>query len=168
MKADKEAGPADPSTPPSSIVFRLEPHSGIPPYRQLVQQVEHAVRLGYLTLGDQLPRVKDVVASLSINPNTVLKAYRELEQKGIVAGRPGFGTFVDVSPETVSIGELTALRRSLVTGWLRDAAASGLAEDEIVALFTCALGDFREQPGWHQPARRDGQSVAQSRGEGVA
>jgi len=74
----------------SSDLTRL----GVPTYLQLVHQVEHALRLGYLKPGDQLPKVRDVVASLAINPNTVSKAYRELETKGLIAGRPGQGTFV--------------------------------------------------------------------------
>src|SRR6266699_627418 len=73
----------------SPIEFRLDPSSGVPTYLQLVHQVEHALRLGYLQPGDQLPKVRDVVASLAINPNTVLKAYKELEIKGLTAGRPG-------------------------------------------------------------------------------
>ncbi len=72
----------------SLIEFRLDPASGVPTYLQLVQQVEHALRLGYLNPGDQLPKVRDVVASLAINPNTVLKAYKELETKGLTAGGP--------------------------------------------------------------------------------
>src|SRR5215813_6564563 len=76
MKIDKQAGPDGSPAPVSPLVFRLDSHSGVPTYLQLVQQVEHALRLGYLRRGDQLPRVKDVVASLAINPNTVLKAYR--------------------------------------------------------------------------------------------
>ena len=80
-------GPRGPGSP---IEFRLDAGSGVPTYLQLVHQVEHALRLGYLTLGDQLPKVRDVVASLAINPNTVLKAYKELETKGLTAGaRPG-------------------------------------------------------------------------------
>ena len=71
--------------------IRLDPASGVPTYLQLVRQVEDAIRLGYLVAGDQLPKVKDVVATLAINPNTVLKAYRELEHKGLAAGRPGPG-----------------------------------------------------------------------------
>ena len=78
--------------PGSPIEFRLDPASGVPTYLQLVHQVEHALRLGYLKPGDQLPKVRDVVATLVINPNTVLKAYRELETKGLAAGRPGQGT----------------------------------------------------------------------------
>src|SRR3974377_1007661 len=76
------------------ITFHLDSRSGVAPYMQLVQQVRHALRLGVLREGDQLPTVKDVVAALAINPNTVLKAYRELEYQGLVAARPGVGTFV--------------------------------------------------------------------------
>ena len=80
----------EPRGPGSPIEFRLDAASGVPTYLQLVHQVEHALRLGYLTLGDQLPKVRDVVASLAINPNTVLKAYKELETKGLAAAaRPG-------------------------------------------------------------------------------
>ena len=89
----------------------------MPTYLQLVQQVEHALRLGYLKPGDQLPKVRDVVASLAINPNTVLKAYRELETKGLAAGRPGQGTFIQATLSQVALPELTGLRRSLL-GWL--------------------------------------------------
>ena len=71
----------------ASLVFRLDPGSGVPTYLQLVQQVEQAIRLGQLTFGDQLPTVKDVVGTLAINPNTVLKAYRELEHRGLAVGR---------------------------------------------------------------------------------
>ena len=78
----------------SPIEFRLDPASGVPTYLQLVHQVEHALRLGYLKPGDQLPKVRDVVASLAINPNTVSKAYRELETKDLIEGRPGQGTFI--------------------------------------------------------------------------
>ncbi len=86
------AGPAIARAPGSAIEFRLDPASGVPTHLQLVQQVEHALRLGYLRPGDQLPKVRDVVASLAINPNTVLKSYRELEIKGLTTGRPGQGS----------------------------------------------------------------------------
>src|SRR5258708_19458349 len=76
------------------IEFHLDGRSGVSPYLQLIQQVRQALRLGMLTEGDQLPTVKDVVGRLAINPNTVLKAYRELEYEGLVAARPGVGTFV--------------------------------------------------------------------------
>ena len=91
----------------SPIEFRLDSASGVPTYLQLVHQVEHALRLGYLKPGDQLPKVRDVVASLAINPNTVSKAYRELETKGLIVGRPGQGTFILATLSQVALPELT-------------------------------------------------------------
>ena len=128
----------------SRIAFRLDPGSGVPTYLQLVQQVEQALQLGYLARGDQLPRVKDVVGSLAINPNTVLKAYRELEHRGIAAGRPGQGTFVEAEPSVVPLAELTGLRKTMLT-WLRSAEAAGLDADGMTAVFTAALRDFHER-----------------------
>ncbi len=131
----------------SPIEFRLDPSSGVPTYLQLVQQVEHALRLGYLKPGDQLPKVRDVVAALTINPNTVLKAYKELEVKGLAAGRPGQGTFIQATLSQVTLPELGGLRRS-VLAWLATAEEAGLDEDGIVALFTSALRDFfKSRPG---------------------
>jgi GntR family transcriptional regulator len=128
----------------SPIEFRLDPASGVPTYLQLVQQVEHALRLGYLQPGDQLPKVRDVVAALAINPNTVLKAYRELETKGLTAGRPGQGTFIKATLGQVALPELAGLHKTLVS-WLTTADAAGLDEDGIVALFTSSLRDFYER-----------------------
>ncbi|HTW11781.1 MAG TPA: GntR family transcriptional regulator [Solirubrobacteraceae bacterium] len=139
MTIDKEFRPAA-----SPVEFRLDTASGVPTYLQLVHQVEHALRLGYLKPGDQLPKVRDVVASLAINPNTVLKAYRELETKGLTAGRPGQGTFIQATLNQVALPELTALHRSLLR-WLNTADAAGLDEDGIVALFTSAMRDFHER-----------------------
>src|ERR1700750_1812353 len=130
----------------SPIEFRLDPASGVPTYLQLVQQVEHALRLGYLNPRDQLPKVRDVVAALAINPNTVLKAYKELETKGLAAGRPGQGTFVQATLTQVALPELAGLRRSLL-GWLASAEETGLDEDGIVALFTSVLRDFYDRRG---------------------
>ena len=133
-----------PRRPASPIEFRLDATSGVPTYLQLVQQVEHALRLGYLKPGDQLPKVRDVVASLAINPNTVLKAYRDLEAKGLAAGRPGQGTFVQAGLSQVTLPELAGLRKSLL-GWLAAADEAGLDENGMVALFTSALRDFHER-----------------------
>jgi len=141
--AARAAGASGSSSP---IEFRLEPASGVPTYLQLVHQVEHALRLGYLKPGDQLPRVRDVVGSLAINPNTVLKAYKELEMKGLASGRPGQGTFVQATLSQVALPELTALRRSL-SAWLTAADGTGLDEDGVVALFTSTLRDFYERRG---------------------
>jgi GntR family transcriptional regulator len=143
--AADDSGPAA-GGPASPIEFRLDAASGVPTYLQLVHQVEHALRLGYLERGDQLPKVRDVVASLAINPNTVLKAYRELETKGLTAGRPGQGTFIEATLNRVALPELAALQRSLL-GWLTAAEETGLDEDGIVALFTRALRDFHERRG---------------------
>lgn len=125
-----------------SIVFSLEVQSGIPTYLQLVQQVEAALNLGYLVEGDQLPTVKEVVLSIAINPNTVLKAYRELESRGIAGGRPGIGTFIVASPRVITSNKLSALRKSLTRGWIRDAKKAGLSNEAIIALFNSAIGEM--------------------------
>jgi DNA-binding transcriptional regulator YhcF (GntR family) len=116
------------------IEFRLDARSGVAPYQQLVQQVRQALRLGLLQQGDQLPTVKDVVAWLAINPNTVLKAYRELEHEGLAAGRPGLGTFVTRTLAGASLTAHGPLRKDL-TRWLAKARQAGLDDDSIEALF---------------------------------
>jgi GntR family transcriptional regulator len=128
----------------SPIEFRLDPNSGVPTYLQIVQQVERALRLGYLVMGDQLPKVREVVASLAINPNTVLKAYRELEHKGLAAGRPGQGTFIEGTLSVVPRQDQQALRRGLAR-WLTQATEAGLDEEGIAALFASALHDLGRQ-----------------------
>jgi GntR family transcriptional regulator len=126
------------------ITFRLDTRSGVPTYLQLVQQVRQAVRLGVLAPGDQLPTVKDVVAELAINPNTALKAYRELDLEGLVEGRRGVGTFVSEhlpEPPPDGVKDLrTALQK-----WIVRARGSGLDDDAIAALFGDTL---------HVPAAR--------------
>src|SRR5258708_36937042 len=91
------------------IEFHLDTHSGVAPYLQIVQQVKQALRLGLLEVGDQLPTVREVVAQITINPNTVLKAYRELEREGLIASHPGQGTSVQRA-----LARHAAPRRSLV------------------------------------------------------
>jgi GntR family transcriptional regulator len=116
------------------IEFRIDTRSGVAPYRQLVQQVHQALRLGVLLEGDQLPTVKEVVGQVAINPNTVLKAYRELEHEGLAAGRPGVGTFITRSLADASVSAHEGLRTDLQR-WLTKARASGLDDDSIAALF---------------------------------
>jgi GntR family transcriptional regulator len=124
--------------------FRLEPGSGVPPYLQLVQQVRQAVLLGFLQPGDRLPLIREVVEALAINPNTVAKAYRQLEQEDLVTGRPGHGTFVnDVPPGVMSPATYTSLRRGLET-WLRRAYAAGLDEQAVEALMSTVHLDVRK------------------------
>jgi|SRR5260221_1792862 len=115
------------------IEFHLDGRSGVSPYLQLIQQVRQALRLGMLTEGDQLPTVKDVVGRLAINPNTVLKAYRELEYEGLVAARPGIGTFVTRTLADESLAAHGELRTELQR-WLARARRAGLDEESIEAL----------------------------------
>jgi GntR family transcriptional regulator len=124
------------------IQFHLDPRSGVSTYLQIVHQVRHAVRLGMLRPGDQLPTVKEVVAALAINPNTVLKAYRELEHEGLAAGRPGLGTFVTNTLGGPPPEKHMALRRSL-DRWLQGAYAAGLDEDSVRALFETSMSANR-------------------------
>jgi GntR family transcriptional regulator len=120
------------------IEFRLNPRSGVPTYLQLVQQTRQAIRLGLLQPGDQLPTVKEVVGQLAINPNTVLKAYRELDHEGLVEGRRGQGTFVARSVEGAAAFEHAGLRQALER-WIGRSQAAGLAEEDIAALVTSTL-----------------------------
>ena len=116
------------------IEFHLDTHSGVAPYLQLVHQVRRALKLGLLHEGDQLPTVKEVVALVAINPNTVLKAYRELEHDGLVAARPGVGTFVTRTLSDDSIAAHGPLRLELQR-WLTKAQRAGLDRESIEALF---------------------------------
>nr|WP_186404672.1 GntR family transcriptional regulator [Nonomuraea sp. FMUSA5-5] len=118
----------------SVIEFHLDSGSGVSPYQQLVRQVRHAMRLGLLREGDRLPTVKEVVAQLAINPNTVLKAYRELEHEKLVAARPGVGTFVTATLTDATLAAHGPLREEL-RHWLAKARRAGLDEESIEALF---------------------------------
>ena len=121
------------------IEFHLDSRSGVAPYLQLIHQVRHALRLDLLREGDRLPTVKEVASGLAINPNTVLKAYRELEYQGLVAARPGVGTFVTGTLSGGSLATHAPLRRDL-TRWLGKARKAGLDDESIEALF---LATFR-------------------------
>lgn len=125
------------------IEFHLNDRSGLSPYQQLVQQVRHALRLGLLEEGDRLPTVKDVAGRLAINPNTVLKAYRELEHEGLVAARPGVGTFVTRTLADASLAAHGPLQKDL-RRWLAKARLAGLDEESIEALF---MTTFRTAAG---------------------
>lgn len=125
------------------IEFHLNGRSGLSPYQQLVQQVRHALRLGLLKEGDRLPTVKDVAKQMAVNPNTVLKAYRELEHDGLVAARPGVGTFVTRTLADASLAAHGPLRKDLQR-WLTKARLAGLDDESIEALF---LNTFRGAAG---------------------
>jgi GntR family transcriptional regulator len=120
------------------IEFHVEARSGVPTYLQIVQQVRQAARLGVLQPGDQLPTVKDVVGSLAINPNTVLRAYRELDLEGVTEGRRGVGTFVAQGVASLPATDVEDLRGAL-QHWVSRARAAGLDGDDIAALFAEAV-----------------------------
>jgi DNA-binding transcriptional regulator YhcF (GntR family) len=119
-------------------MFRLNTHSGVPPYLQIVQQVKQALQVGILQPGDQLPTVKEVVAHVAINPNTVAKAYRELESLGLTEGRTGSGTFVKQRPAGPSPEVQEALSKDLES-WVDKAREAGLDDEAIEALVRVAL-----------------------------
>src|SRR5260221_9489063 len=126
------------------IEFHLDTHSGVAPYLQLVQQVKQALRLGLMEVGDQLPTVREVVAQITINPNTVFKAYRELEREGLITSRPGQGTFVQRTLASTSLASHAALRRSLMR-WLQSAAEAGLDAESVLALFMSTFHDTQKE-----------------------
>ncbi|MGH7910529.1 MAG: GntR family transcriptional regulator [Candidatus Dormibacteraceae bacterium] len=127
------------------IDFRLDARSGVPTYLQLVQQVKRALRLGMLEVGDQLPTVREVVASIAINPNTVLKGYRELEREGLVTSRPGQGTFVRRALGEVDPSALLRLRSEL-RQWIERARRSGLQGEVVVDLMQSTFREVDEAP----------------------
>jgi GntR family transcriptional regulator len=137
------------------IAFHLDTRSGVPAYLQITQQVKQALRLGMLNVGDQLPTVREVVEQVIINPNTVLKAYRELEREGLVASRPGQGTFILRTLGATSPASQAALRRSLLR-WLTSAHEAGLDDESILALF---MTTFREG-AWNAATTTESEGTA--------
>jgi GntR family transcriptional regulator len=128
------------------IEFHLETRSGVAPYMQIIQQVRYALRLGVLKEGDKLPTVKEVVARLAINPNTVSKAYRELEYEGLVGARPGLGTFVIRTLGDGSLARHEPLRKDFER-WLSEAREAGLDDESIEALVISVFRSFSEVRG---------------------
>ena|ERR1700716_2052506 len=121
------------------ITFHLDPNSGVSFYVQLMQQVRQALLFGLLKPGDQLPTVKEVAAQVALNPNTVLKAYRDLEHEGLVVSRPGLGTFVAQRvPPAVAHASYKSLRSELER-WIRKAHEAGLDDDTLAALVAHVL-----------------------------
>ena len=130
------------------VHFYLDARSGVPTYIQLVNQVRRATRNGTLHAGDRLPTAREVVAALAINPNTVLKAYTQLESEGLVISRPGLGTFIAQGiPAPLAPGLQRQLRRGL-DSWIRSAAAAGLDREGMLALINLAI-DEEDKKGAH-------------------
>ena len=120
------------------INFRVDGRSGVAPYLQIVRQVRQALRMGILDVGDQLPSVREVVTAVAVNPNTVLKAYRDLEREGLVEARSGQGTFVRARPPGPPPGTHSRLGRSLAR-WVREAREAGLDDESMESLLRVAL-----------------------------
>ncbi|MFF9816742.1 GntR family transcriptional regulator [Streptomyces sp. NPDC014006] len=130
------------------VEYRIDRHSGVATYVQIVQQTKQALRLGLLRPGDKLPTAREVVEATAINPNTVLKAYRELEREGLVEARRGLGTFVRRSLGTTPAD--SPLRAELEE-WAQRARTAGLERDDVAALLTAVLdqhfpGEQGERP----------------------
>ena len=121
-------------------MFRVDGGSGVPIYRQLVEQVRREVMLGRLRPGDQLPTLREVVDALAINPNTVVKAYGELEHEGLVVRRQGMGTYVASRLPSGVLDAPPALRTSLLR-WVRRAREAGLSTEQISMLVAAALDE---------------------------
>jgi GntR family transcriptional regulator len=123
---------ATPSSRPAEFAFRLNPHSGVPVYRQLIDQVMGAVALGTLRTGDQLPTVRQVAVNLAINPNTVLRGYREMEIRGILDSQQGAGTFIAEQKPAGSSEERERQRSQLVDEFVSRGGALGFTLDELI------------------------------------
>src|SRR3984957_9952309 len=126
------------------ISFRIDGRSVAPPYLQIVQQVRQALRMGLLDVGDQLPTVREVVSATAINPNTVLKAYRDLEREGLVEARAGHGTFVRSRPPGPPPGTHTRMGLSLAR-WVREAREAGLDDESMEELLRVPLRAAAEE-----------------------
>lgn len=136
------------------IDYRIDRGSGVPAYVQIVEQTERALRMGTLRVGDKLPTAREVVAATAINPNTVLRAYRDMEQAGLVELRRGLGTFVTRSLARPGAEDDSPLRRE-VTDWVARARATGLERADVLALVTAALDAYDNEHDSKAPGDRD-------------
>jgi GntR family transcriptional regulator len=122
-----------------SIQFRLDARSGVAPYRQLIDQVRQAVNSGLVQDGDQLPSVREVVTQITINPNTVHRAYRELEHQGVAEGRSGLGTFITSHARSFVGATNSENVEEDLHVWIRKARSAGMDDDNIANLLRTAL-----------------------------
>ncbi|CAM5706201.1 MULTISPECIES: GntR family transcriptional regulator [Streptomyces] len=136
------------------VEYRIDRGSGVPAYVQIVDQTERALRMGTLKVGDKLPTAREVVAATAINPNTVLRAYRDMEQAGLVELRRGLGTFVTRSLARPGAEGDSPLRRE-ITDWTARARAAGLERADVLALVTAALDAYDDERDTHTPGDRE-------------
>ena len=124
-----------------SIQILLDPASGVPFYRQIIQQIEHAILAARLQPGDRLPTIRSLAIDLKINPNTIAKAYGELEIRGIVLTQVGSGTYVSNKKPTAREDKRSAKIREMLQRFLREMTVLGVERSELVAL----VRDFKEE-----------------------
>ncbi|MGW7723073.1 GntR family transcriptional regulator [Streptomyces canus] len=136
------------------IEYRIDRGNGVPAYVQIVEQTERALRMGLLKVGDKLPTAKEVVAATAINPNTVLRAYRDMEQAGLVELRRGLGTFVTRSLARPGAEDDSPLRGE-VADWVARARAAGLERADVLALVTTALDTYDNEHDSLTPGDRE-------------
>jgi len=122
------------------MLFRLNPSVGVPIYLQLMEQVKHAIETGALQPGDQLPGIRPLAEELVMNPNTVAKAYRELEHEGVIELRHGAGAFVAANARAGKLADKLKQAQSIVAGAVEKLRAQRLSEEEIRRLFEAELG----------------------------
>ncbi|MGN5382022.1 GntR family transcriptional regulator [Streptomyces lasalocidi] len=148
------------------IDYRIDRGSGVPAYVQIVEQTERALRMGILKVGDKLPTAKQVVAATAINPNTVLRAYRDMEQAGLVELRRGLGTFVTRSLARPAAEDDAPLRRE-VADWVARARTAGLERADVLALVTTALDTYDNEHEHEQDSQTPGDRERQNTKEDV-
>jgi GntR family transcriptional regulator len=150
-----------PESPP--FRFRLDNHSGVPVYRQMIDQVQGAIAMGVLRPGDQLPTVRLVAVELAINPNTVMRAYRELEIRGVLDTQQGTGTFVADRPDGITQEDRERMIFQLVGEFVARAGASGVTARELFDALRNFAGDSHPQDTNDQPTPQGAPQAAPRR-----
>jgi GntR family transcriptional regulator len=128
-------------------LFRPNPSSGVPIYLQLMEQVKHAIETGALREGDQLPGIRPLAEELVINPNTVAKAYRELEHEGVIELRHGAGAFVSANGRDKKAADALRAGQTIVSTAIERLHARGITDEEIRRLFEAELAGLRKAGG---------------------
>ena len=129
------------------MLFRTNPSSGVPIYLQLMEQVRHGIETGALRPGEQLPGIRPLAEELVINPNTVAKAYRELEHEGVVELRHGAGAFVSAAARGKKVTDNLRAGQSIVAAAVEKLRGRGVTDDEIRRLFEAELAGLRTTGG---------------------
>jgi GntR family transcriptional regulator len=129
------------------MLFRPNPSLGVPIYLQLMEQVKHAIETGALRPGEQLPGIRPLAEELVINPNTVAKAYRELEHEGILELRHGAGAFVSGTARARKLTDTLRAGQTIVAAAVEKLRARGVSDDEIRRLFEAELAGLRKTGG---------------------